>query len=221
MGKNNHKDAWIGPAKVLAKNGRLVIIQYGSICLIIHESRIRPYRTTPTESKPNDREAVVDFEPLPKQTRGRHLVQNQGELKLDQIREEQEDLAPLEVVDIPHDPPIPEVAAPWRSEGEPGSPACPSGRDPRSPPPGTGELRFFDLTPEPTHPKEEPSVVRDSLDAWYDSSPPPRGEGGSVLKEEPVDEVSSLPTLPARPTRHSPARDAQFPHPAPPRAAAR
>jgi hypothetical protein len=90
MGKVNVRDGWFGPAVVLAKNGRLVIIKDGATCSILHDSRIRKYYPTPGQFKtPNE---TVDLSKLPPQQRGRHLVQNQGDLKLDVVH----DVIPLE-----------------------------------------------------------------------------------------------------------------------------
>ena len=110
MGKVGVKDSWLGPAKVLAINNRLVIIQYGSVCSIIHDTRVRPYYPTTEVYKPPPVEPIVDFSKIPKQQRGRHLVQNQGGLVLEGIRE---NLEPLSVVDMPREDPVPEVREPF------------------------------------------------------------------------------------------------------------
>jgi hypothetical protein len=83
MGRSDKKDGWFGPAKVLAINGRLVIIQYGSICSIVHDTRIRPYLEDKEKYLPP---VAENWHDLPPQQVGRHLVQNQGKLKLEIIR---------------------------------------------------------------------------------------------------------------------------------------
>ncbi len=246
MGKQNTKDAWVGPAKVLAINGRLVIIQYGSICTIVHESRIRPYYPpiTPEGQALAPTVDPVDLSTLPPQERGRHMVQNQGDLILEQIREQ---VTPLEVVDpIVHDP-IPEVKNPFDDElfTEPladphGDLTAPGPHTPVRVGPeeffiGTGDGSATLKTENPTSSGAWDSVLHGDKGATRSHTPGKFGEGGIATQPIPISprgladikaeledpfptvEVSDFgPTLPHPPTRHSPPRKVTFPYPCPP-----
>ena len=247
MGKQNTKDAWVGPAKVLAINGRLVIIQYGSICMIIHDTRIRPYYP-PIDGNDKVTPGVepLDFAAVPPQQRGRHLVQNQGELILEQIHEQQ---VPLDVDNPITLDPIPEVMHPFgeASAGDPsaphgdtpGDPSAPAGQ--HTPYPATGAQEFFiGSGPGSTPLHENPTEA----DRWFESvTSGDRDVGGGPLGgqfsgegapinisprdlstiqaefegEPPSTDVPSFgPTIPHPPTRHSPHKKVTFPYPAPP-----
>ena len=230
MGKPNTKDQWMGPAKVLCIRGRLVIIQYGSVCSIVHESRIRPYYPYGNStSTTND----VSLEHLPKQTRGRHLVQNQGELRLDVIREDQ---VPLDLLAEPRPDPIAPVLD--SAGGIPESVDEPSPDPPEATPPPRRSTEHFEIFtksdsegPDTSYPEPSPSVHRSEEEInWLDDSPDPSDKPItfrpiSKIKEElgrvgvsdsgvaPHDSGSGLHHPP---TRHSPEKFVQRPWPAQP-----
>lgn len=74
------KPGWVGPAKVIARMGRNTLVVYGGKCIMVHETRIRPYgyvtlpegkepRNVPPGEVPTEREVEtdrpVDTEPIP------------------------------------------------------------------------------------------------------------------------------------------------------------
>ncbi len=240
MGKQNLKDAWVGPAKVLAINGKLVIIQYGSICTIVHESRVRPYYPPVVSGEPPAPHLPepIDFATLPPQERGRHMVQNQGDIVLDQ-REQ----TPLDVVDPLTHEPIPQVSDPFE-RGEvltdtPDRDAHPerlTATGPHTPVNiGAGPKEFYIGTGSGAPATENPTVSDRWLSAtrgdWGEQSPKAEGEidltpfsprGLDEVKVELEDDGEPTrmgapgPQLTHPPTRHSPPRAITFPYPCPP-----
>ena len=243
MGKPQLKDQWMGPAKVLCIRGRLVIIQFGSICSIVHDSRVRPYYPWGTAgedpAKPPHKvlDDDVSLENVPKQTRGRHLVQNQGDLRLDVIREETE---PLSVLDEPRPEPVVPVLD---SHGSPPGISSDMPLDEAEPLQTPAGPEMFEIGTNSQEPKTQyPQYDRtvDSSDSrepgWMDASPetlveeeapPPIFRPISEIKSElgrvgVLDDPGGVAPrepgslLPHPPTRHSPEKFVQLPWPAAP-----
>ncbi|MAD43559.1 MAG: hypothetical protein CMH98_01015, partial [Oceanospirillaceae bacterium] len=247
MGKPNVKDQWMGPAKVLCVRGRLVIIQFGSVCSIVHDSRVRPYYPYGSVKDPQPLQPVVDLslENVPPQQRGRHLVQNQGDLTLDVIREETE---PLTVLSDPRPEPIAPVLDSYGSPPDPdvvevdpgvvGVEGSPPEAEHLMTPSGPAEFDIGTGSQEPQthHPEYELKLERTSSTSrepdWFEDSPEP-ADPGSPTVFRPISEIRSelgrvgvvdsgeTPhgeglSLAHPPTRHSPEKFVQRPWPAQP-----
>ncbi|MAD43610.1 MAG: hypothetical protein CMH98_01275, partial [Oceanospirillaceae bacterium] len=233
MGNPTKKDGWVGPGKVLAQSGRLVIVQYGSICSIVHETRVRPYYFygKAADSKIDSKDSGY-LDNLPAQQRGRHLVQNrqdQGELRVEGINEgdaEKDPVLQLKNESLPLDP-IPQVNDPI-----PDIAALPDADESSLPEDGGVEQpsrsEHFDIAADDDSPvKVSEGGERD----WYYESPErggvqeapraiPAREGVAEIARRfnqggALEEGGSQVTHP--PTRHSPPKAVQMPYPAPPR----
>ena len=235
MGRTDKRDGWVGPAKLLAQNGRLMIVQYGSVCAIVHESRVRPYYQPLGEV-----EETAEINPLaavPPQTRGRHLVQNQGDLRMEVIAQPKDEFdigGELDVIDPPAQFAVPEVAEPESKhvpfrEATPLQ-ASPSAAVPTTPQASRTGTQYFELTGSG---HQFPNIDTPDTGEWYGvdpTSPPlmgsPPGVGGEEFSPEHIPlpaghlegimedlTTSGGPGTLHPPTRHSPPRTIQMPYP--------